>query len=92
MIKRAIALTIGTLSALGTAWAASLQNTDSQPYELVITEPGRPSASYRIIENSQVEICFLGCEMPLLSTGQTVSVGPRDPVVIDSGVMTVTSE
>jgi hypothetical protein len=89
---RAIALIIATLSVIGTALAASLQNTDSQPYELVITEPGRPSASYRIIENSQVEICFLGCEMTLLSTGQTVSVGPKDTVAIDSGVMTVTSE
>jgi hypothetical protein len=28
----------------------------------------------------------------LLTTGQTVSVGPQDTVVIDDGVMTVTNQ
>jgi len=68
-----------------------LQNTDSQPYELQIQESGRPySNQYGIIENARVEICFNGCEMTLLSTGQTVHVNPKDAVVIDSGVMSVT--
>ena len=72
--------------------AASLQNTDSQAYTLMITEPNRPySTSYQVVENSQVEICFLGCTMTLLATGQTVEVGPQDTVVIDDGAMTVTS-
>jgi hypothetical protein len=48
-------------------------------------------ANYRIVENSQVEICFLCCEMTLLFSGKTVSVHPGDTVMIDSGVMTVTS-
>ena len=91
MLMRATLFAIISLTMLGAAWAASLQNTDSQAYELVIGEPGRPIANYRIVENSQVEICFLGCEMTLLSSGQTVSVGPKDTVVIDSGAMTVTS-
>jgi hypothetical protein len=72
--------------------AATLQNTDSQSYELQIQERGRPYGDrYRIIENAQVEICFYGCRMTLLSTGQTVTVNPKDTVVIDSGVMSVTS-
>lgn len=72
--------------------AASLQNTDSQAYNLVITEPNRPySTSYQVVENSQVDICFLGCTMTLLATGQTVEVGPQDTVVIDNGAMTVTN-
>jgi hypothetical protein len=71
--------------------AATLQNTDSQSYELQILEAGRPySSQYRIIENAQVDICFNGCEMTLLSTGQTMRVNPKDSIVIDNGVMNVT--
>jgi len=74
-----------------TVWAATLQNTDSQSYELRILELGRPySSDYRIVENGQVEICFNGCQMTLVRTGQTVDVNPKDSVVIDSGVMSVT--
>ncbi len=73
-------------------FAAVLQNTDSQSYDLQITETGRPYANrYTIVENAQVDICFSGCEMTLVSTGQTVRVGPNDTVVIDSGVMSVTA-
>jgi hypothetical protein len=72
--------------------AATLRNTDSQAYELQIQESGRPYGSqYQVIANAQVDICFLGCEMTLLSTGQTVRVNPNDTVVIDNGVMNVTS-
>ena len=75
-----------------TVWAATLQNTDSQAYDLQIQESGRPySSQYQVIENAQVDICFNGCEMTLLSTGQTVRVNPNDSVVIDNGVMNVTS-
>ena len=71
---------------------ATLQNTDSQSYNLQILETGRPYPSqFTIIENAQVEICFNGCEITLLSSGQTVRVGPKDAVVIDNGVMKVTS-
>ena len=71
-------------------FAATLQNTDSQSYDLQIQESGRPYASpYTIVENAQVDICFSGCVMTLVSTGQTVRVGPNDTVVIDSGVMSV---
>jgi hypothetical protein len=91
MGKKAVCVVLMMVSALGGAGAASLRNTDSQPYELVITEPGKPYGSpYRVIENAQVEICFMGCTMTLVSTGQTVAVGPQDTVVIDSGMMAVT--
>lgn len=85
-------LTLVLLIPCAAGLAATLQNTDSQPYELQIQESGRPYGSqYRVIENAQVEICFYGCDMTLLSTGQTVTVNPKDSVVIDSGVMNVTS-
>jgi hypothetical protein len=72
------------------AFAATLQNTDSQAYELQIQESGQSySSPYMIVENAQVEICFYGCELTMLSTGQAVTVNPKDSVVIDSGVMSV---
>jgi hypothetical protein len=71
--------------------AATLRNTDQQGYQLEIWPSGEPSQYYRIIENSEVEICMHGCEMVLLSSGQAVTVGPNDTVVIDSGVLKVTS-
>ncbi|MGE5256180.1 MAG: hypothetical protein ACM3KE_05885 [Hyphomicrobiales bacterium] len=84
-------LPLFALFASAPTFAATLQNTDQQAYELEIQEPGQSySRHYRIIENSQVDICFFGCEMTMLSTGQTVTVNPKDSVVIDSGVMTVT--
>jgi hypothetical protein len=92
MKKSILCLTMLSLLTSVTVWAATLQNTDSQAYELQIQESGRPYGSqYRIIENAQVEICFYGCEMTMLSTGQTVRVNPKDSVVIDNGVMSVTS-
>lgn len=91
MIRRLLIAALTAPMACG-VWAASLQNTDSQAYNLMITEPNRPySTSYQALENSQVEICYLGCTMTLLATGQTVEVGPQDTAVIDDGAMTVTS-
>ena len=92
MKKFLIFLLLVALLVPATVLAATLQNTDSQSYELQILEAGRPySSNYRIIENAKVDICFNGCEITLLSTGQTVRVNREDSVVIDSGVMNVTS-
>jgi hypothetical protein len=77
MKQSVILLMILTIAGPLSAFAATLQNRDSQ--------------AYQVIENAQVDICFNGCEMTLLSTGQTVRVNPNDAVVIDNGVMNVTS-
>jgi hypothetical protein len=83
---------IAGLLVPGAALTATLQNTDSQSYNLQIMETGRPYPSqYTVIENAQVEICFSGCMMTLVATGQTVQVNPNDSVVIDNGVMSVTA-
>jgi hypothetical protein len=75
-----------------TVFAATLKNTDSQAYELQIQESGRAfSSRYRIVENAQVQLCHNGCALTLLSTGQTVQVNPEDSVVIDNGVLSVSS-
>jgi len=92
MKQSVIFLLILTLAGPIAVFAATLENTDSQEYEFQIQESGRPYGSqYRIIENAQVEICFSGCVMTLVATGQTVRVGPNDAVVIDNGVMSVTA-
>jgi hypothetical protein len=92
MKKSILFLTMLTLITSVTGWAATLQNTDSQSYNLQILEAGRPyPRQYTIIENAQVEICFSGCMMTLVATGQTVQVNPNDSVVIDNGVMSVTA-
>jgi hypothetical protein len=84
---------VGPLSV----FAATLQNTDSQEYELQIKEEGRPYGSYygpygdefRVLEHCKTDICHYGCEMTLLNTGQKVWVNPRDEVVISYSVMKV---
>ena len=92
MKKVLLLVWIAAILSSGVALTATLQNTDSQAYELQIQESGRPYGSqYRIIENAQVEICFSGCVMTLVATGQTVRVGPKDAIVIDNGVMSVTA-
>ena len=86
-----------TLASPSAVFAATLQNTDSQEYELQIKEEGRaysryygPSGDeYRILEHCKTDICHYGCEMTLLDTGQKVWVNPRDEVVISYGVMKV---
>jgi hypothetical protein len=86
----ALAIIVGGLS--GSAWAASVQNTDNQGYELIIVEPGyrqdvrRP---FQILEHSRTEICRYGCDLYLRSTEQGVSIGPDDTVTISWGVMRV---
>jgi hypothetical protein len=93
MKQSVIFLMILALAGPLAVFAATLQNTDSQEYELQIQESGRSYDShYRVIEHAKVEICFYGCKITLLSTGQTVTVNPVDSVFISRGVMTVTPE
>ena len=92
MKKILLLVWIAAFLAPGAALTATLQNTDSQSYDLQIVEIGRSFGSqYQIIENAQVEICFSGCVMTMVSTGQTVRVNANDTVVIDGGVMSVTA-
>jgi len=91
MRKTLVMMWIAALLTPSAALAATLQNTDSQSYQLEISPFDGPPSYYPIIQNAQVEICFHGCKMTLVSTGQTVTVNPNDAVVIDSGVMRVTA-
>ena len=90
MKQSIIFLMILTLAGPSAIFAAALQNTDSEEYELQIQESGRPYGSqYRIGGQARVEICFYGCEMTLLATGQRVRANPNDSVVINYRVMNV---
>jgi len=90
MKQTVIFMMILTLAGPLAVFAATLQNTDSQEYELQIQEPGWPySNPFRIIAQAKVTICYQGCEMALLSTGQKVAVYPNDAVVINYSVMNV---
>lgn len=90
MNRSVIFMMILVLAGPLAVFAATLQNTDSQEYELQIQEPGRPYGSqYRVLEHSKVDLCFYGCQMTILRTGQTVSVNPNDSVVITNLVMYV---
>jgi hypothetical protein len=76
----------------GPAWAATLENTDNQSYDLILIEPGYRQdfrQPYQILSHARVELCFYGCDMIMRSTGQTVRVGPDDAVTISWGVMRV---
>jgi len=90
MKQSVIFLVILTLASPIVLFAATMENTDSQEYEFQIQESGRPYASqYRILEHSKVDLCFYGCEMTLLGTGQRLWVNQRDSVVISNRVMKV---
>ena len=90
MKKSVIFSIILTLAVPSVVFAATLQNTDSQEYELQIQELRHSYGSqYRIGGQARVEICFYGCEMTLLATGQRVRVSPNDTVVINYRVMNV---
>jgi hypothetical protein len=71
-------------------FAATMENTDSQEYEFQIQEAGRPySSQYRMLEHSKVDLCFYGCQITLLNTGQTVWVNQGDSIVISNRGMSV---
>ena len=94
---KAIFLIILILATPPAVFAATLENTDSQDYEMQIKEEGRSYSryygpyndEYRILSHCKTNICHYGCEMILLDTGQNVWVSPRDEVVISYGVMKV---
>lgn len=90
MKQTVVFLVVLTLAGPLAVLAASLENTDSQEYEFQIQEPGRSYGSqYRILEHCKVDLCFYGCEMTMLGTGQKAWVNQRDSVVISNRAMKV---
>jgi hypothetical protein len=90
MKQSVIFLMIITLVGPLAVFAATLENTDSQEYDLQIQESGRPYGSqYRVLEHSKVDLCFYGCEMILLSSGQKMWVNQSDSAVISNRVIRV---
>ena len=70
--------------------AATLKNGDSQKYKYKLTSEGGDPQNVvwgTVDDRSTVHICKFGCELTLVDTGQTITVGPDDHVIIDKGVM-----
>ena len=73
---------------------ATLENQDSKSYKYKITsEGGDPSDNIvwgNIDDSCTIRICKFGsCEITLLETGQTITVGPEDRVIIYRGVLKI---
>jgi hypothetical protein len=71
------------------AVAGTLENTDSDDYrfELIGTDGMPLSNSIIYGESILYGLCDAGCQVRLLNTGQTITMGPNDDIVIDNGVM-----
>ncbi len=90
MKKEVLYLMILTLVGPFAVFAATMENIDSQEYEFQIQESGRNYGSqYRILEHSKVDLCFYGCQITLLISGQRVWADPNDAVVISNRAVKV---
>jgi hypothetical protein len=69
-------------------WAATLTNSDGQSYRVEANVDGQIYA-VTILDGATISLCDYGCELRLVTTGQTITVQPNDSVVIDNGVMSV---
>ena len=71
------------------AVAGTLENTDEGDYryELIGTD-GMPILNSIIYgETTLYGLCDDGCRVRLIDTGQTITMGPNDDIVIEDGVM-----
>ena len=90
MKRPAIILTLLPLAAPLAAVGATLENTDSRECEFLIVEVGRSCGSQcRILEHSKVDMCFYGCQLAMLGSGQRLWINQRNEAVIDDGVVGV---
>jgi hypothetical protein len=69
--------------------AGVLENMDLEDYQYETSEPGAVPRTVGTIyaESVQSDFCVEGCQLKLVKTGQTMTMGPDDHVVISDGVM-----
>jgi hypothetical protein len=82
-------LAAGCLLFSVVAVAGTLENTDESDYryELIGTD-GMPILNSIIYGESVLYgLCDDGCRVRLLDTGQTITMGPNDDIVIEDGVL-----
>ena len=71
--------------------AATILNADQKTHELEIRADGR-FFQYTIAEGATVsDICESGCEIVLITSGQSLRANENDIVVIDQGVIKLRS-
>jgi len=66
--------------------AATLTNNDGQSYRVEANVDGQ-MYGVTILDGATISLCDDGCELRLVTTGQTIVVQPHDSVVIDNGVL-----
>jgi len=83
-----VLLILGLLASAATLSASTLQNNDGQSYVVEVRVDGQ---IYRatVLDGATVNLSDYTCEAILVQTGQSLTVGPNDSVVIDNGVMSV---
>lgn len=71
------------------ALAGTLENRDEAEYRFeLIGFGGTPSANSTIYGDSTLYgVCDDGCRVRLVNTGQTITMNPKDAIVIEDGVM-----
>jgi hypothetical protein len=90
MKRSAIILMLLSFVAPLAVSAATPENTDSREYEFQILEVGRTYGSqYRILEHPKIDLCFCGCALTTLNTGQRLWINQGDEAVSDDGGISV---
>ena len=88
-----VLMLVGVVCLVTIGNAATLENGDSEAYDYKLTSEGEdPNNNVvlgRIDDRCKISICKFGCEVTLVKTGQTITVGPDDHVIIDKGVMRI---
>lgn len=91
ILLRLVITTVWLALLTAASYAGTLQNYDAEEYRIEARHANGEVAQKIIPGNASVPgLCsFDGCELRLTSTGQTISMGPNDHVVIMNGKMRV---
>ena len=89
-MKRAVVLTmLACLAFSPSAFAGTFENWDSTDYEYRTGGTGDVLGGLIYGQSTLYGFCDQGCDLTLESTGQTITMGPNDKVVIENGVLKI---
>ena len=70
-------------------FAGTFENWDSTNYEYRTSGTGDVLGGMIHEQSTIYGFCNQGCDLTLESTGQTITVGPNDTVIIENGVLKI---
>ena len=70
-----------------TAIAGIIVNRDSQKYELYLINSDGTKRKKLVSAKSTTNACSNGCTIILIESGQQITFGPKDKIIIKNGVM-----